>query len=82
MICIISPIAWIACGLLAAGFMNAHFRAEYPTLNSRRERRGDLGMSLGLGLTAGPIALLVSVFVTGFCMDGWSLSGKPLPHNP
>jgi hypothetical protein len=68
---------WIACGIAAAGFFNAHLRAEFAaSYGSARDRRQDLIFALGISLFAGPFALVLSVFLTGFWADGWTLSGR------
>lgn len=67
---ILFVVGWLACGVAAAGMTYAHGRAEYPHVTSRREL---LGVALGFGLLGGPVALVVSVFMTGFCEHGWKL---------
>lgn len=71
-------LIWVACGLVAAGGSNAHFRGRYPSLNSISDRRETLGFSLIWGLIGGPIALLACVFLTGFFVHGWTLSDNPV----
>ena len=65
-------LLWVACGIVSAGAINADYKAEFPEIYDRH----DLGTALFLGLGWGPFALLVSFFITGFFMNGWSLSGK------
>jgi hypothetical protein len=70
---------WIACGIAAAGFLNAHLRAEFgATFSSARDRRQDLAFALVISVFAGPFALVLSFFLTGFCTDGWTLSGQAI----
>lgn len=72
--------AWVFCGLLAAGFGNAFYLAEFPRQSSR-ERRQDWAFNVGFGLAAGPIALIVVLISTGLGGDGWTLR-QHLPKVP
>ena len=59
----------IMCGVLQAGINFAYFQGKYPTL-AEEGYRSDLGFAYGLGLLFGPLALLVSVFMSGFAQYG------------
>ena len=61
-------VGWVACGILAAGFLFPDFQVEYSC--SQREA---LGLSLLLGLIWGPVMLLIAFFATGFGRHGWRL---------
>ena len=42
-------LLWIACGIAAAGFLNAHLRAEFAVrYGSARDRRVDLVLAHSL----------------------------------
>lgn len=59
---------WLVCGLVAAGFICAYAQEEFKS-----NRRDDVAKSLMLGLIGGPIALILSLFMTGFWRHGWRL---------
>jgi hypothetical protein len=70
---------WITCGMAAAGFLNAHLRAEFAeSFGSARDRQQDLALALGASLLTGPFALFLSFFLTDFWADGWTLSASPI----
>jgi len=72
-------LVWIACGIAAAGFFNAHLRAEFAMrYGSARDRRMDLALALGVSLLAGPFALVLSFVMTSFWTDGWTLSARAI----
>jgi hypothetical protein len=72
-------LLWIACGIAAAGFLNAHLRAEFAVgYGSARDRRVDLILALGVSLLAGPFALVLSYVMTSFWADGWTLSARAI----
>ena len=72
MIILLIVLFWLMCALGAAGMLFAHVQDSWPSLASSG-RRADLGFALGVGLLGGPIALLVSIFATGFCEHGWRM---------
>lgn len=61
---------WYFSAVLAAGFILADTQAKYPRL-AEEFYRNDLGFSWLLALTAGPIALFLSIFMTGFYQHGF-----------
>ena len=68
-------IAWITCGIIAAGFLNRHSQESFYAWDSDGiELRETLAKSIGMGLLFGPVALIISPFMTGFFIHGWSLS--------
>jgi predicted exporter len=69
---IIAAVAWLACAVFAAGLFFADSQASFPQL-AAKYRRKDLGWALGLSLLAGPVALVIAVFDTGFGEHGWRL---------
>lgn len=73
-------IVWIVCAIVAAGGFFANLQGDireiYPA-SAAKHRRENLGASLGLGLACGPLALVVSVFATGFYQHGWRLWERP-----
>lgn len=72
-------LAWLACAILSAGIINADFRTEFANITRTKEdARKTLGVALGLGLWGGPVTLLVALFISGFCVHGWTLSWKPV----
>ena len=65
----------IICGLIGAGIYCADLQRSFPTLH---EYRYNLGVSLCLGLTFGPIFLFVSFLFSGFAEHGWTLKNLNL----
>lgn len=62
--------AWIACGLIAAGWDNAYFQRKYPTIREPE----DWGRAIGMGVFAGPIVLIAGAIFFQFGSHyGWSL---------
>lgn len=64
---------WIILSVVNAGFINAYFRAEIRP-RGRRDARGSLAFCIGVSLV--PFTWIITPFLTGFYMDGWTLSGK------
>lgn len=62
----------IILSVINAGFLNANIRADIPPKDSRMARY-DLAFCVGISLI--PVVWLITPFVTGFYMDGWTLSG-------
>ena len=67
--------AWLVCGIIGAGFINAGWRADNPSAGSR-EMRQNFSMAVILSLIWGPAGLLASLAMTGFGADGWTLRFK------
>ena len=66
-------VGWLLCGFIASGLFYADIQRSYPS-TAEKQRRADAGAALFTGLL-GPIALLISVFMTGFAEHGWALPG-------
>jgi hypothetical protein len=70
-------ILWLACGIGAAGITNRMLQVDFPNQDHRRHMQ-DLSFSLAWGIFFGPVALGISLAVSGFAFDGWSLTtGEP-----
>jgi hypothetical protein len=68
-------VVWLLCALFTAGATVAYTQNRYPTI-AKKSYRQDMGFGIGYGLLAGPLAVAVVLFATGFLEHGWSL--KPL----
>ena len=64
---------WIFCGIIDAGFLNAHLRNESSEFCNSREASSPLVFSLSWGLFSGPLWLIYTLFFTSFYNDGWTL---------
>lgn len=64
---------WVVSGMCAAGWTNAYFQRRFEICDPLKGRL-ELSTNLGLGLLAGPIALVASAAFTGVGAYGWSLS--------
>ena len=60
---------WLGSAALSYGIMFAYFQRKWPTL-ADEDYRSDMGGTAGFSLLGGPIALLVSIFFSGFCQYG------------
>lgn len=66
----------VAAILLNAGPTNADFRAAFPTLcTDPRWAKHNQAFAIGWGLL--PPAFVLTPFMTGFYVNGWTLSGAP-----
>lgn len=70
---LIAVVGWCACGVMAAGVFCAHFQDLYPSQNTSKRYREDLGGGLLFGLMFGPMWLVISIFLSGFVASGWTL---------
>jgi hypothetical protein len=70
---IIVALVWTFCALVSSGFANAYWQAEFPRLNSRRDRLGDLTFSLAFCSFLGPASIPMTFFLTNYWRDGWTL---------
>ena len=61
-------VGWAASGVLAAGILFAHVQAEFALI-AAEYRRQDMALSWLVAL-AGPVALLIALFATGFAKHG------------
>lgn len=66
-------VLWIILSVINAGFINASLRVDCPP-KDRREARKTLALCVGMSLI--PVIWIVTLFLTGFYMDGWTLSGS------
>lgn len=58
-------IVWLVCGFIGAGLAHAYFSRKWVCIE---EKGTD---SLIMGLFAGPIFLICSLFLSGFMKYGW-----------
>lgn len=63
-------IGWFVCAVLTAGVELADAQGKYPRF-AEAHYRDDLGSSWFIGLFFGPLALILSVFMTGFYQHGF-----------
>ena len=70
MIIALIVVGWLVCGVYAWGTEFAYFQGAYPTI-AKENYREDLKFAVGLGLLGGPLAALVSLFMSGFNKHGW-----------
>lgn len=76
----IFAIAWICCGLGAAGAFNAEFRGEHPRLaQSPSWAAHTLGEGVLWGMMGGPLSLIAAAGFTGGFYHGWTLARESLP---
>lgn len=64
-------IVWCICGIAAAGI----FFPQFEESESESYRK-NLGEALMFGLVGGPLSLIVSFLLSGFCEHGWRLWRK------
>jgi hypothetical protein len=76
MIIVLCITGWLACAVVTAGAFVAYFQRAYPE-QARKYYRTDFGAGILLGLMAGPLGVLLSCLLSGFCEHGWTL----LPPN-
>ena len=62
-------VAWLICAVIAASITLGHFQGQYATI-SKSGYRTDLAFAWFLGLVFGPIAVIQSFFMSGFCQYG------------
>lgn len=73
---VLTAVAWMLCGVIGAGYMDAYWRDRYPMLIHHDGRR-DLIRELAVGLAFGPINLLAAWgFLAKRGYHGWTLSGS------
>jgi len=69
---------WIVCGIVAAGLFNADLTHDgyHWSSKARCERMMAQvqGMTLGWGIAAGPIGLVIATFASGFGYSGWQIT--------
>jgi lipid-A-disaccharide synthase-like uncharacterized protein len=73
---LVALAVWVGCGLIGAGFMNADWKAEFPR-DPERERQKTLRVFMAFGVLGGIVFLVISLMITGFGFDGWSLNSRP-----
>jgi hypothetical protein len=67
---IIGIIAWLACGIIHAGYYFCYFQTEYPDF-AVMDYVSDLCLAYGLAIF-GPIAFFATS-ISGFCRHGFRL---------
>jgi hypothetical protein len=65
-------VAWVTCGLAAAGIWNAAMYQYFH--NCGRQGAEDQAYFLVKGIVGGPLALLLALNDSNFGRSGWSLS--------
>jgi hypothetical protein len=73
---VLAAIAWLIAGLVSAGFTVAFAQYEWPRSLAEKQYRQDLGFALFFGFAFGPIALVISFFMSGLGEHGWSLKRR------
>lgn len=61
--------AWLVCAIIASSIALRHFQNKYPR-TTKEDYRSDLSFAWFFGLLFGPVALVVSFFLSGFCQYG------------
>jgi len=76
-------IAWVTCGVAAAGSWNAAMYATFH--NCGRQGVEDQAQFLIKGIVGGPVSLVLALLDSNFARSGWSLSthqcAEPIPNN-
>ena len=62
-------IAWLVCAIITASAALGHFQRSCPSM-AKIAYRDDLAMSWLFGLIFGPLGLIISFFMSGFCRHG------------
>ena len=79
LILIICVAAWIACGVVAAGFNFAYFQRKWPE-QAERDSHSDFWDAILIGLFSGPVGLVVEVISPDCGRYGWTLR-KPVSRH-
>lgn len=58
-------VAWLVCATIAASIALRHFQNKYPRA-AKEDYRSDLSWAWFFGLFFGPVALVISFFLSGF----------------
>ena len=61
--------AWLVCATIAASIALGEFQGRYPSI-AKTNYRANLSMSWFFGLFLGPVAMVQSFFMSGFCQYG------------
>lgn len=70
---------WIPCGVVAAGGMNADFRADVPySFSTKAKASKKLRIFLTIGLIGGPFDLAVVSICSGMFYNGWTFTSEPI----
>lgn len=64
---------WVACGLVAAGGMNASLRCSFKHLTNDVTYAQHQSFSIIWGILGGPASMIWSAAMTGFYYHGWTL---------
>ena len=62
-------VAWLVCAIITASIALGHFQGKYPR-TEKENYRSDLSGAWFFGLFFGPVALVISFFLSGFCQYG------------
>lgn len=69
---------WLVPGMIGAGLINASMRkVDGPSCEKFSAK--DQSLSILIGGTGGPIALVLALGMSGFGYSGWTLLRKPCP---
>ena len=71
---VIGVIFWIVCGFMTVGIIVADFQGRFPLI-AKKNYREHLGFGVCIGLS-GPIGVVVSGLMSGFCEHGWYIRYK------
>jgi hypothetical protein len=66
---IAAAVVWLLCACLTYGINFGYFQREFAGI-AEITRRSDMAMAMAFGLFLGPLGLLVSFFLSGFCQHG------------
>lgn len=65
-------IGWLLCAMGTAGIFFADVQGRFPR-NAQRDYGTDLRRAWFLGFVGGPVGLVASLVMSGFCKYGWRL---------
>lgn len=78
-LCILALILWIGCGVISAGFINASYRGNYPSLyKDAKWAKDKCAHFYGMAIIFGPVNLILSPFTTGFYQHGYHATCEPI----
>ena len=72
---VIGVIFWIVCGFMTVGIIVADFQGRFPLIAKKRLPGTSRLWCVCIGLS-GPIGLVVSGLMSGFCEHGWYIRYK------
>ena len=62
-------VAWLICAVIAVSITLGYFQGTYTTI-AKSGYRIDLAFAWFFGLFFGPVAMVQSFFMSGFCQHG------------